>query len=195
VLFLADRTSLVKQAHKNFVKLLPNETTSVLNEGEKRDLNARIIFSTYQTMINFIDTDEKMFYAFVMRDKEKQTRFFKFCIPSLSEGEYTERYGCNVVTLNVGDIKSSFDLEYFNYLQGCCYFDGKIISVEGFGAQSSAEPALRIIDVHSQKLINTYHLTLSGLLKEPEIVSVDTSNGKIYYAAADGVLRILNLDD
>ena len=26
VLFLADRTSLVRQAHKNFVKLLPNTT-------------------------------------------------------------------------------------------------------------------------------------------------------------------------
>ena len=29
VLFLADRTSLVRQAHKNFNKLLPNVTTSL----------------------------------------------------------------------------------------------------------------------------------------------------------------------
>jgi type I restriction enzyme R subunit len=47
VLFLADRTSLVKQAHKNFVRQLPNETTCVWSEGGERDLNARIIFSTY----------------------------------------------------------------------------------------------------------------------------------------------------
>ncbi|MCQ2294908.1 MAG: DEAD/DEAH box helicase family protein, partial [Bacteroidales bacterium] len=32
VLFLADRTSLVRQAHKNFVKLMPNTTTCVLSE-------------------------------------------------------------------------------------------------------------------------------------------------------------------
>lgn len=62
VLFLADRISLVNQAHKNFVKLLPNATTCVLSDSNTdRDLNARIIFSTYQTMINFIDTEDKPF--------------------------------------------------------------------------------------------------------------------------------------
>ena len=82
VLFLADRTSLVKQAHKNFVKLLPNETTSVLNEGERRDLNARIIFSTYQTMINFIDTDEKTFsvgrFDLIIIDEAHRSIFGKY---------------------------------------------------------------------------------------------------------------------
>ena len=53
VLFLADRTSLVRQAHKNFNKLLPSVTTSIYTGAEsERDSNARIIFSTYQTMIN-----------------------------------------------------------------------------------------------------------------------------------------------
>lgn len=33
VLFLADRTSLVRQAHKNFNKLLPNVTTSLYTGG------------------------------------------------------------------------------------------------------------------------------------------------------------------
>ncbi len=82
VLFLADRTSLVKQAHKNFVKLLPNETTCVLNEGGERDLNARIIFSTYQTMINFIDTDEKMFsvgrFDLIIIDEAHRSIFGKY---------------------------------------------------------------------------------------------------------------------
>lgn len=60
VLFLADRVSLVNQAHKNFVKLLPDTTTSVLSDehGDK-DPNARITFSTYQTMIKYIDTEAK----------------------------------------------------------------------------------------------------------------------------------------
>ena len=62
VLFLADRITLVNQAHKNFVKLLPNVTTCVLSDSNSdKDLNARIIFSTYQTMINYIDNEEKTF--------------------------------------------------------------------------------------------------------------------------------------
>ena len=82
VLFLADRTSLVKQAHKNFVKLLPNETTCVLNEGGDRDLNARITFSTYQTMINFIDTDDKPFsvgrFDLIIIDEAHRSIFGKY---------------------------------------------------------------------------------------------------------------------
>ena len=83
VLFLADRTSLVGQAHKNFVKLLPNTTTCVLNDNSSdRDLNARIIFSTYQTMINCIDTDEKMFsvgrFDLIIVDEAHRSIFGKF---------------------------------------------------------------------------------------------------------------------
>lgn len=55
VLFLADRNSLVTQAKRAFVNLLPN--LSVVNLCEdKVNYNARGVFSTYQTMINLIDT-------------------------------------------------------------------------------------------------------------------------------------------
>ena len=47
VLFLADRIPLVSQAHKNFVKLLPNMTTSILSEDKDPDTTARITFSTF----------------------------------------------------------------------------------------------------------------------------------------------------
>lgn len=60
VLFLADRTVLVKQAYKNFTKLLPG-TYCVLSDDNKPDLAARVMFSTYQTMINYIDRDTKDF--------------------------------------------------------------------------------------------------------------------------------------
>ena len=57
VLFLADRNSLVTQAKRNFVNLLPN--LSVTNLCEERDnCTARCVFSTYQTMMNCIDTVE-----------------------------------------------------------------------------------------------------------------------------------------
>ncbi len=84
VLFLADRITLVTQAHKNFVKLLPNATTCVLsdNGNSDKDLNARVIFSTYQTMINYIDTDEKDFsvgrFDLVIIDEAHRSVFGKF---------------------------------------------------------------------------------------------------------------------
>lgn len=83
VLFLADRTSLVCQAHKNFVKLLPNATTCVLNDGNSdRDTNARIIFSTYQTMINYIDTEDKQFsvgrFDLIIIDEAHRSIFGKY---------------------------------------------------------------------------------------------------------------------
>ena len=54
VLFLADRNSLVTQAKRAFVNLLPN--LSVVNLCEdKENYNARGVFSTYQTMMNCID--------------------------------------------------------------------------------------------------------------------------------------------
>ena len=54
VLFLADRNSLVTQAKRAFVNMLPN--LSVVNLCEdKENYNARCVFSTYQTMMNCID--------------------------------------------------------------------------------------------------------------------------------------------
>lgn len=62
VLFLADRTALVNQAKRNFAKLLPNMSVCELSaDGEKKDYNARLTFCTYQTMINYIDAEDKRF--------------------------------------------------------------------------------------------------------------------------------------
>lgn len=55
ILFLADRNSLVMQAKRNFVNLLPNLSCTNLVE-EKNNYNAHCVFSTYQTMINCIDS-------------------------------------------------------------------------------------------------------------------------------------------
>ena len=82
VLFLADRIPLVSQAHKNFVKLLPHMTTSVLSEDKDPDTTARITFSTYQTMINYIDTDEKAFsvgrFDLIIIDEAHRSIFGKY---------------------------------------------------------------------------------------------------------------------
>lgn len=55
VLFLADRKALVKQAKNNFSKLLPNLSLCNLLDNRDNPEEARMIFSTYPTMMNAID--------------------------------------------------------------------------------------------------------------------------------------------
>ena len=54
ILFLADRNSLVTQAKRSFVNLLPDLSVTNLCE-EKDNYDAHCVFSTYQTMMNVID--------------------------------------------------------------------------------------------------------------------------------------------
>lgn len=112
VLFLADRTALVNQAKKNFVKLLPNETICELSDkSTKQDLNARIMFSTYQTMINYIDKDEKDFsigrFDLIIIDEAHRSVFNKY-------GAIFEYFDCLLVGLTAtprSDIdKNTYDL-------------------------------------------------------------------------------------
>ena len=83
ILFLADRTSLVKQAHKSFNKLLPDVPTSIYTGGEgERDSKARIIFSTYQTMVNLINDDSREFtvgrFDLIIIDEAHRSIFKKY---------------------------------------------------------------------------------------------------------------------
>lgn len=83
VLFLADRRSLVRQAWKNFTKLLPNVTSCCLSDKSgERDLDARLILSTYQTMIKMVDTEDKKFsvgrFNLIIVDEAHRSVFGKF---------------------------------------------------------------------------------------------------------------------
>lgn len=55
VLFLADRNALVSQAKRSFSEQLPNYTAIDLTK-EKEDQSTRLVFSTYPTMMNQIDS-------------------------------------------------------------------------------------------------------------------------------------------
>lgn len=55
ILFLADRNSLVTQAKRSFVNLLPDLSVTNLCE-EKDNYTAHCVFSTYQAMYNVIDS-------------------------------------------------------------------------------------------------------------------------------------------
>lgn len=63
VLFLADRKELVSQAFKAFEKHLPDSSRCAIYSGTptELDLNARIIVSTYPSIMNLIDADERKF--------------------------------------------------------------------------------------------------------------------------------------
>ena len=66
ILFLADRNSLVTQAKRAFVNMLPDLSVTNLCE-DKENFDSRCVFSTYQTMMNCIDTvkdeDEKKLFT------------------------------------------------------------------------------------------------------------------------------------
>ena len=55
ILFLADRTALVKQAKNNYTNLLPDLSCCNLLDSKDDPESCRMIFSTYPTMMNAID--------------------------------------------------------------------------------------------------------------------------------------------
>jgi type I restriction enzyme, R subunit len=65
ILFLADRNALITQAKKNLNDYLP-QLSSIDLTKDKASENSRLIFSTYQTLINLIDTEfnaEKRYFG------------------------------------------------------------------------------------------------------------------------------------
>ena len=81
ILFLADRIELVNQAKKNYTKLLPDITVSSLRDSDV-DMSARILFSTYQTMIGHLDKDTKTFslgrFDLIIIDEAHRSVFGKY---------------------------------------------------------------------------------------------------------------------
>ena len=147
---------------------------------------------------NFVvDTDENMLYAFVLRDKNKTTRFFKFKLPAVSEGQYDKTYGCNVVTLDKEAILDMFDVGYFGVIQGCAYSNGKIYSTNGLGVDGSSYKFadLRIIDLRTKSVCNTIDFEEFRITEEPEMIAFNEGgDGELYYLSVDGILRRLEFD-
>lgn len=80
VLFLADRTALVKQARDSFKNYLPDMSLCNLLTN-KDDVNARIVFSTYPTMLNLINSNEKFspaHFDLIIIDESHRSIFKKY---------------------------------------------------------------------------------------------------------------------
>ena len=126
---------------------------------------------------NFVvDTQNSLLYAFVMRDGEKQTRYFSFDLPTLPDGEIGDS-GVREVTLTADMIKEYFDTPYHNYVQGAVCHNGKIYSVEGFGEK--IHPAIRIIDTKKKCQILHFDFFEAGCTDEAELI--DFYEGKCIY--------------
>ncbi len=140
---------------------------------------------------NFIiDTDNEKLYVFAMDDTIPKTKWYKFSLPTLSQGTYNETYGCNIVTLSWQEVESQFSTRYMNYMQGATYCDGKIYSTEGFGG-SSAPPVLSVIDLITEKEVDCVNMAVTHSWdSEPEMVFV--ANKTLYFVGIDGKVFIFN---
>lgn len=117
-----------------------------------------------------IDRERGLFWAYVMRDSSRTTRYFSFRLPRLADGETDAALGIPCVTLSPADILTQFDCDYHDYVQGGCCHGGKIYSVEGFHADGEHPPALRVIDTLAQKQVLLTALADHGCLIEPECI-------------------------
>ena len=98
--------------------------------------------------------------------------------------EYDDYLGVNIVTLEEKDITNKFDTSYSNYLQGGCYYDGKIYSLEGFTNNTTNCPRLRVIDLKRGEEVSVINLMDIGISNEPELIFID--NGILYYTTNNG---------
>jgi len=139
---------------------------------------------------NFVvDRENKILYAFTMRDATNTTRYFSFRLPEKEEGIYDKVYGVKRVILTADDILNHFDCEYHNFLQGAVMHSGKIYSVEGFtvGRQGPpSRPALRIICPSEKRQELCVHFEDFGLTIEPEFI--DFRADTCYYSDGHGAL-------
>ncbi len=133
-----------------------------------------------------IDREAGYYYAFVMRNETLGTRYFKFKIPSLCEGEIDRVYGVKRVVLNVEDICDKFDCPYHRFIQGATLHNNNIYSTEGFHGDEINRPAIRVIDLAKKKEKLYLDLLEMNYKCEPEMI--DFHDGVCYYSDAEGNL-------
>ena len=136
---------------------------------------------------NFLlDCKNGFYYAFVMRSEELGTRYFKFKMPSLNEGEIDQKYGVKRAVLTPEDICDQFDCPYNRFIQGAIAHNDHIYSTEGFNNDAVNRPAIRVIDLVSKSEKLYVDLLEKGYSMEPEMI--DYHGDVCYYSDAEGNL-------
>lgn len=117
-----------------------------------------------------IDREKKSYWAFVMRNEELGTRYFRFDLPSVHDGEIDSRFNVKRLVLNEEDIREYFDGGYHRFMQGATFQGGKIYSTEGFNNDTVNRPAIRVVDT-SEKNETYFDIMNLGLSEEAEFIS------------------------
>jgi len=138
-----------------------------------------------------VDTDTRSYWGFVMRNEELGTRYFRFDLPSVHQGETDARYGIKRVVLAKEDIREYFDCGYHHYIQGAILRDGKIYSTEGFTNDERERPAIRIIDL-GKGAERYFDIMSIGYPDEAEFI--DFYKGQCLYGDAHGALYRVEFD-
>ena len=115
-----------------------------------------------------VDPEKGDYWAFVMRNETLGTRYFRFALPSVRDGE-EDADGIRRAVLWKENILDFFDCEYHRYIQGAILKQGKIYSTEGFDNDTVNRPALRIVDLKT-KTAEYHDITSLGYLEEPECI-------------------------
>lgn len=146
VLFLADRNSLVTQAKRAFVNLLPDLSITNLCE-DKTNLNARCVFSTYQTMMN--------------------------CIDDAKDEEGGKLYTCGHFDLLICD--EAHRSIYKKYQDIFTYFDAFLVGLTATPKDEVGKNTYRIFELEDR--VPTYGYELSQAVKDGylvDFISVET---------------------
>ena len=133
-----------------------------------------------------IDREAGYYYAFVMRNEALGTRYFRFKIPSLCDGETDPIYGVKRVVLTAEDICDQFDCSYHRFIQGATAYNRHIYSTEGFENDAINRPAIRVIDLVAKGEDLYVDLLQNGYTMEPEMI--DFCDDVCYYSDFRGNL-------
>ncbi|MCX7124247.1 MAG: DEAD/DEAH box helicase family protein [Gammaproteobacteria bacterium] len=147
VLFLADRTALVKQAKKNFAAHLPNVgAINIVSETEEE--NTRLVFSTYHSMMNLIDE---------------------------SKGDGKKRFGTNYFDLII--IDEAHRSVYHKFKAIFEYFDSLLIGLTATPRSEVGKDTYALFNCENNVPTSWYELDQAiadGYLVEPKPVIVPT---------------------
>ena len=147
-----------------------------LSDGEIKDVRP------YGNFV--VDRDAGLLHVFVMRDRDKTTRYFTFHLPGVTDGVLSAEYGVPAAVLEESDILSYFDTPYHLYIQGACCHNGLIYSSEGFNAD--VPPSIRVIDPAAKCQLE--HANLAELGYPTEAEWIDFRGERCYYSDGCGDL-------
>lgn len=135
---------------------------------------------------NFVvDSQNKVLYTYVMYTSKNLIYWHKFKLPEVTQGTSNPTYGVPVYTLHEYDILDSWQTDYQDIIQGCCFYKGRIYTTEGWGGTNSK---IRVIDPSTKSQIAVLSIGNNGLTTEPEMI--DFYNNKCYYGSASVLYNI-----